>query len=145
MTNRHLQTTGGLRAPVSLTLVHMIGCTIFSNSAVYLCGTHFTPQPLISRRQLVKVPPFPDQVMLSPNLRLRCHMLYWSLVLLVLHSRTLCVCVEGGGGDGDTAARAVCFGKLSGTSFICGPPFMPLDHKQALTPVVRLFVSSFRS
>lgn len=55
MTNRHLQTTGGLRAPVSLTLVHMIGCTIFSNSAVYLCGTHFTPQPLISRRQLVKV------------------------------------------------------------------------------------------
>lgn len=55
MTNRFLQTTGGLRAPVSLTLMHMIGCTIFSNSAVYMCGANFTPQPLISKRQLMKV------------------------------------------------------------------------------------------
>ena len=55
MTNRALQTTGGLHTPVSLTLCHMIGSSIFANSAVMFCSTHFKLQSLSSFKQGLKV------------------------------------------------------------------------------------------
>ena len=55
ITNRALQTTGGLSTPVSLTLCHMIGSSIFANSAVMLCSAHFKLQSLSSYKQGLKV------------------------------------------------------------------------------------------
>eukprot|EP00192_Tetraselmis_astigmatica_P013304 CAMPEP_0117649944 /NCGR_PEP_ID=MMETSP0804-20121206/1269_1 /TAXON_ID=1074897 /ORGANISM="Tetraselmis astigmatica, Strain CCMP880" /LENGTH=332 /DNA_ID=CAMNT_0005455769 /DNA_START=264 /DNA_END=1262 /DNA_ORIENTATION=- len=50
--NRHLLTSG-LTAPISLTLLHMLGSSIFSNGAVYFGG--FERQYLQSRNQGIKV------------------------------------------------------------------------------------------
>mmetsp|Transcript_13331 Transcript_13331/g.31553 ORF Transcript_13331/g.31553 Transcript_13331/m.31553 type:complete len:339 (+) Transcript_13331:190-1206(+) len=50
-TNRHLLTSG-LTAPVSLTLLHMLGSSLFSNSMVMFCG--YDRQVLQSSRQTVK-------------------------------------------------------------------------------------------
>uniref|UniRef100_A0A061R9V5 Solute carrier family 35 member e4 n=2 Tax=Tetraselmis sp. GSL018 TaxID=582737 RepID=A0A061R9V5_9CHLO len=55
ITNRQLQTTGGLRAPVSLTLLHMICSSVFANSAVYIFHGRFVKQRLNSPRQVFKV------------------------------------------------------------------------------------------
>ena len=55
ITNRALQTTGGLSTPMSLTLCHMIGSSIFANSAVMFCSTHFKLQSLSSYKQGLKV------------------------------------------------------------------------------------------
>mmetsp|Transcript_41016 Transcript_41016/g.104900 ORF Transcript_41016/g.104900 Transcript_41016/m.104900 type:complete len:339 (-) Transcript_41016:383-1399(-) len=51
-TNRHLLTTG-LTAPISLTLLHMIGSSAFSNGVVALCG--YEKQHIQSRKQNIKV------------------------------------------------------------------------------------------
>eukprot|EP00951_Prasinocladus_malaysianus_P005323 scaffold37817_cov48-Prasinocladus_malaysianus.AAC.2 len=51
-TNRHLLTSG-LTAPITLTLLHMLGSSIFSNGAVSFCG--FERQTLQSQKQLYKV------------------------------------------------------------------------------------------
>lgn len=51
-TNRHLLTSG-LTAPISLTLIHMIGSSIFANGAVYFAG--FEKQYLQSKKQTIKV------------------------------------------------------------------------------------------
>ena len=51
-TNRHLLTSG-LTAPISLTLIHMTGSSIFANGAVYIGG--FDRQYLQSRKQTIKV------------------------------------------------------------------------------------------
>mmetsp|Transcript_40226 Transcript_40226/g.113910 ORF Transcript_40226/g.113910 Transcript_40226/m.113910 type:complete len:337 (-) Transcript_40226:271-1281(-) len=51
-TNRHLLTSG-LTAPISLTLIHMTGSSIFANGAVSFGG--FEKQYLQSRKQTLKV------------------------------------------------------------------------------------------
>lgn len=51
-TNRHLLTSG-LTAPISLTLIHMIGSSLFANGAVMLCG--YEKQYIQSRKQNIKV------------------------------------------------------------------------------------------
>lgn len=51
-TNRHLLTSG-LTAPVSLTLIHMLGSSAFANGAVSFCG--YERQHIQSSRQNVKV------------------------------------------------------------------------------------------
>ena len=50
--NRHLLTSG-LTAPISLTLIHMLGSALFSNGAVYIFG--FERQYIQSREQGLKV------------------------------------------------------------------------------------------
>ena len=51
-TNRHLLTSG-LTSPISLTVIHMAGSSIFANGAVTFAG--FEKQVLKSRKQTIKV------------------------------------------------------------------------------------------